>query len=412
MDPLVIVGASLAGARAARAARMAGYEGKLVMIGAEPHLPYTRPPLSKEILAGTKDASSCRIDIDDCEVDWRLGEPASGLDLDARQVALAGGETISFERLVIATGCRARRWVGAGGELRGVHVLRDLDHATGLAAALADGRRLVILGAGFLGCEAAASARSRGAAVTLVDTAPLPMPGVGDALGRRCAEMHHAHGVELQLGIGVVAIHGDEEGAVEAVELANGARLPADLVLVAIGAIPNTEWLAGSGLTLDPGVVCDAHLAAVGSAGVFCCGDVAAWPHPLAAGELVRLEHWTNAAEQGAVAGRNAVVAPADRVAYEAVPSFWSDQYDAKFQAVGLPRRARRMEVAETGPDGERFIVLGCDDRGRPVAALAFNGGRRLPWYRRMLDGGADRKAILAAVEADPKSFAGAAVVS
>ncbi len=402
---LVVVGASLAGLRAARAARGAGHDGELVVVGAERHPPYTRPPLSKELLAGVQEADACAFPCDDLDVTWRLGEPATGLDLAAREVVLEGGERIGFDRLVIATGCRAREWTGPGAGLDGVHTIRDLDDALALRAALTaePAPRLAVVGAGFVGCEVAAAARALGLDVTLVDVAPLPMPALGPLLGEHCARMHRERGVDLRLGAGIVALRGD--GRVEAVELEDGTRIEADVVVVALGAIPNTEWLAGSGLELDPGVVCDAHLAAAGAPGVYAAGDVASWPHPLAGGARIRVEHWTNAAEQGTVAGRHAVAGDdAERAPYVAVPSFWSDQYDAKIQAIGLPRLAERVEVVERTPEGDRFVAVGERD-GRVVAALAVNGARRLPWYRRRVADGVALDALREELAGDPKAL-------
>jgi NADPH-dependent 2,4-dienoyl-CoA reductase/sulfur reductase-like enzyme len=340
-DPIVIAGASLAGLRAAQAIRKAGHDGPVVVVGAEPHLPYTRPPLSKELLhSDAEPALRC----DGLDVEWRLGTTATGLDLARREVEL-GDERLKYDRLLIATGSRARPGNGL--------TLRSLDDALALKAALRRASSLAVIGAGFIGCEVAASARKLGLDVTLVDIAPQPMTALGPELGARCAELHRAHGVHVQLG--------------------DGTPVEADVTVAALGAIPNTEWLQGSGLTLQPGVVCDEFLQAADH--VWCAGDVAAWPHPLADGELIRIEHWTNAAEQGAAAARNLL---GDRTPYTAVPYFWSDQYDVKIQAAGLPHRAERFEYVE--PD----VAVGM--RGdRAVAAVTFNAPRRVMQFRRQL---------------------------
>jgi 3-phenylpropionate/trans-cinnamate dioxygenase ferredoxin reductase component len=344
-DPIVIVGASLAGLRAAQAIRKAGHDGPVVVVGAEPHLPYTRPPLSKELLhSDAEPAFPC----DDLDVEWRLGTTATGLDLARREVEL-GDERLRYDRLLIATGTRAREWGGDGR----VFTLRNLDDALALKAALQRASSLAVIGAGFIGCEVAASARKLGLDVTLVDIAPQPMMALGPELGARCAELHRSHGVTLKLG--------------------GPAEVEADVTVAALGAIPNVEWLEGSGLQLQRGVVCDEYLQA--EAHVWCAGDVTAWPHPLADGELIRIEHWTNAAEQGAAAARNLL---GDRTPYAAVPYFWSDQYDVKIQAAGLPQRAERMEMIE--PD----VAFGV--RGeRVVAVVTFNAPRKLMGYRRRL---------------------------
>jgi NADPH-dependent 2,4-dienoyl-CoA reductase/sulfur reductase-like enzyme len=230
------------------------------------------------------------------------------------------------------------------------------------------------------------------------------MPGLGPTIGEHCAQMHRDHGVDLRLGTGIAALHGDSAGHVEAIELSDGMRIDAQVVVIALGAIPNTEWLDGSGLTLQPGVLCDPTLQAVGAEGVYAAGDIAAWPHPLAPDAPTRIEHWTNAAEQGTLAGRNAVCDPAERKAHTSVPMFWSDQYDVKIQAVGLPALAERVHMAEVAPEGDRFVAVGERD-GKVVAAYAFNGARRLPVYRRHVGESAPVAEVLAAVAADEKSF-------
>jgi NADPH-dependent 2,4-dienoyl-CoA reductase/sulfur reductase-like enzyme len=339
-DPIVIVGASLAGLRAAQTIRKR-FDGPVVVVGAEPHLPYTRPPLSKELLHGEAEpAFPC----DDLDVEWRLGTTATGLDLARREVEL-GDERLRYDRLLIATGTRARPGNGI--------TLRTLDDALALKAALRRATSLAVIGAGFLGCEVAASARKLGLDVTLVDIAPQPMMALGPELGARCAELHRAHGVTLQLG--------------------DPTPVAADVTVAALGAIPNIEWLEGSGLRLQHGVVCDEYLQA--EEHVWCAGDVTVWPHPLADGEPIRIEHWTNAAEQGAAAARNLL---GERAPYAAVPYFWSDQYDVKIQAAGLPGRAQRWEHPE--PD----VSLGM--RGdRVVAAVTFDAPRKLMQHRRQL---------------------------
>jgi 3-phenylpropionate/trans-cinnamate dioxygenase ferredoxin reductase component len=405
---LVIVGASLAGLRAAQAARAAGHDSELVVIGEETHMPYTRPPLSKELLAGLQDVGAGAFPAEEVDADWRLGVRATALDPSERAVRLDDGEALGYDRLILATGCRARQWTGPGAELDGLHTLRDVDDALALRDALEDSPRLAVLGAGFIGCEVTASARKLGIDVTLVDIAPLPMPGLGPAVGERCAQMHREHGVDVRLGVGISAFHGSDR--VEEVELDDGSRVNADIAVVALGAIPNTEWLAGSGLQIEPGVMCDATLAAVGAEDVWCAGDIAKWPHPLSP-EPIRIEHWTNAAEQGKLAGRNAVSAPEERRPYESVPSFWSDQYDVKIQAIGLPRLAERVQVVEESPEGDRWLAVG-EREGRIIAAMGFNAARRLPWYRRQIADGAATDDVLTAVAEDPKAFGAPAQVS
>jgi 3-phenylpropionate/trans-cinnamate dioxygenase ferredoxin reductase component len=403
--PIVIVGASLAGLRAAQAIRQAGHDGPVAVVGAEAHRPYTRPPLSKELLAGEHEADDCALACADLDVQWRLGVHACGLDAQGHELTIDDGEMLAYERLLIATGSRARPWPDASVDLEGLHTLRSLDDAIALRAALAAQPRLAVVGAGFIGCEVAASARKLGIDVTMIDVAHQPMPALGAELGAHCAELHRSHGVDLRLGTGVDRFEG--AGRLEAIRLDDGSRVEADLAVIALGAVPNTDWLAGSGLQLEPGVVCDATLRARGADDVFCAGDVAAWPHPMAEGDLVRIEHWTNAAEQGAAAGRNLLASAEDRVAYDAVPYFWSDQYDVKIQAVGLMARADRTEVLERAADGSRFVAAGVRD-GRVVAAVAFNAARRLAFYRRRLASLPPLDELAAEVAADERALVAA----
>ena len=281
MPTLVIVGASLAGLRAAEAARRSGWDDELIVVGEEGHMPYTRPPLSKELL--TTAAASVADHLLPAQVDatWLLDERATGIDRDARRLKLAGGEPLAYERLVIATGCRARRWSGPGAELAGLHLIRHAEDALALRSALEHGSRVAIVGAGFIGCEVASSARKLGLEVSLFDIASTPMPALGPLLGERCAALHRAHGVDLRLGVSIAALYG-ESGRVRGLELADGTRHEADVVVVALGALPCTDWLADSGLAVERGVRCDATLTVEGDPDLLAAGDIAEWPHPLA----------------------------------------------------------------------------------------------------------------------------------
>ncbi len=399
---LVIVGASLAGLRAAQAARKAGFEGELVIVGEERHLPYTRPPLSKELLAGEHPDDRVEFPCDTLEAEWRLGVSASALDRDRRRVVLADGGEVFYDRLILATGSRPRRWPGAGGELGGVHVLRTIEDSLELRAAFDRGPRVAIVGAGFIGCEVAQTARKAGLEVTLIDIAATPMLPLGPELGAWCAGLHREHGVDVRLGTGVAALVGD--GRVEAVELAGGERLAADVVVVGLGALPNTEWLAGSGLQANPGLACDATLTAAGDPDVLGAGDIVSWPHPLADDAEIRVEHWTVAAEHGQLAGRNALAPPEERKPYRTPPYFWSDQYDAKIQSIGLPGRAERLELLESTPDGRRRLYAGERD-GRLVGVIAINGARRLGAYRMALEDPPAFDDLRANIAADPASL-------
>jgi 3-phenylpropionate/trans-cinnamate dioxygenase ferredoxin reductase component len=396
---LVIVGASLAGHRAAQAARGAGFDGDVIVVGEERHPPYTRPPLSKELLAGEQEVDRLHFPCDKFEAQWRLGVSAVSLDRGRRRVVLSDGDELTYDRLILATGSRARPWLGSGAELEGVQVLRNLDDALALRAALHRQPRVAIVGAGFIGCEVAQTARKQGLDVTLIDIAATPMLPLGPTLGEWCADLHRDNGVDLRLGTGVAALLGN--GHVEAVELSDGERIAADVVVVGLGAVPNTEWLAGSGLQPNPGLECDVTLTAADDPDILGAGDIVSWPHPLADGEALRIEHWTVAAEQGQLAGRNALVPHAERKPYDAPPYFWSDQYDKKIQSLGLPGRAQRLEVIEATPDQSRVVYAGERD-GRLVGIVAINAARRLGSYRMALAEPPAFDELRATVAADP----------
>lgn len=400
--PIVIVGGSLAGLRAAQAMRKEGESGEIVVIGAEPHLPYTRPPLSKGVLAGAESPESTDLGGGDLDVTWRLGIRASGLDRAAREVLLDDGERVPYRRLLIATGSRPRPWPGAGGDLDGVATLRSLADALELRSRLEHASRLITIGAGFIGCEVAATARQRGLDVAIVDIAPLPMTVFGEELGAWVAQEHRKRGVELHLGVGVEAIEG--VGRVEAVRLADGARVEGDLALVALGAVPDVDWLEDSGIALSTGVLCDATLTSVSDPDVLAAGDACAWPHPMTDGQPLRVEHWTNAVEQGRLAGRNLLREPHERTPYTAVPSMWSDQYDIRIQLAGLPVVGERAQILEADPEGSRLAAAWSRDGGiRAAATIA--APRRMVWYRQQIERGAGIDEVAAAVRADESAL-------
>jgi NADPH-dependent 2,4-dienoyl-CoA reductase/sulfur reductase-like enzyme len=357
VNRVVIVGASAGGLATAEALRRLGYEGGLTLVGGEKHLPYDRPPLSKQILTGEWHPVRLPLrrpeDIDALGLDLRLGMTATGLDTARQTVALAEGTRVPYDALVIATGVRPRRLPGTEG-LSGVHTLRTLEDALALKARLRPGRRLVIVGAGFIGAEAAAVARGLGVEVMLLEAAPLPLAqAVGEQAGQFLAQIHRDHGVRLHTGAQVAAILG-AEGEVTGVGLADGTVLPADDVLVAIGSLPNTEWLAGSGLTVGNGLVCDEFSAA--APGVYGVGDVARWHNPLF-GTAMRIEHRTNAAEQGMAVARN-LLNPDARRPFAPVPYFWSDQYAMRIQAYGYLRGHDEALVMEHDPAERRLLVV------------------------------------------------------
>ncbi|MEV4549000.1 NAD(P)/FAD-dependent oxidoreductase [Nonomuraea wenchangensis] len=380
---LVVVGASLAGLRAVEAARKSGFDGSVVLIGAEPHLPYDRPPLSKAFLdgAGLPAFRTEEVLRDELGVRLVLGAPATALDTVAR-VVTAGEREFGYDALVIATGAAARTLPGTGG-LTGVHTLRTRDDALAVRSALDDGARTVVVGAGFIGSEVASAARKRGLDVTIVEALPTPLVrAVGETMGRACGALHARNGTDLRCGTGVAAVEGD--GRVERVRLTDGTVLPADLVVAGIGAVPSTGWLAGAGLSLDDGVVCDETLF-TGAPGVYAAGDVARWHNP-AFGRHMRLEHWTSAAEQGATAARNALD-PANAKSYSTVPYFWSDWYDSRIQFVGVPA-TEEVRVVDGDPGGDRFVAL-YREGDRLAGALTLNGQTQIMKYRALIMRGA-----------------------
>jgi NADPH-dependent 2,4-dienoyl-CoA reductase/sulfur reductase-like enzyme len=379
---IVVVGASLAGLRAVESLRQLGHEGTIVAIGAEPHRSYDRPPLSKQVLAGEweADATALRKDDDDSlDVDWRLGCRARSLDTGTRTVTLDDGETVPYDGLVIATGATPRRLPGAEG-INGVHVLRTLDDCLALRAELERGPKVVVVGAGFIGAEVAATCRGRRLDVTMLEALPVPLErALGARMGTVCAGLHREHGVDLRLSTGVDGFVAGGGGRIAQVRLTDGGAVDADVVVVGIGVAPETSWLDGSGVTVNNGVVCDETLAA-SAPGVVAAGDVCRWPNPLF-GVQMRLEHWTNAAEQGLAAARRLL---GFAEPFAPVPYFWSDQYDRKFQFVGIADPDDDVEVVEGATADYQFIAL-YGRAGRLVGALALNRPRPLMQYRRMI---------------------------
>ena len=382
-----IVGASLAGIRAAEALRRREFDGRIVLIGDEPHHPYDRPPLSKQVLAGAWEVDRLALTkpekFEDLDLDLRLGVRATGFDLASRTLSTDTGDDI-VDGLVIATGARCRTLPGTE-EMSGVHVLRSLDDALALRADLDAGPdRVVVVGAGFIGAEVAATCRGRGHAVTMVEPLPTPLGRVlGDDIGRVMAEVHVEHGVDLRTGVGVDRLEADA-GRVARVVLTDGTVVEADLVVIGIGVLPNTEWLEGSGLTLDNGVVCDATMLA--APGVTAAGDVARWPNQRF-DELMRVEHWDNAIEQGVHAAERLLVDDDDAVPFEPVPWFWSDQYDRKIQLAGRIRPGDDTHLATGSLEERRFAQLFGRD-GRLVGVLGFNRPRHVMQYKTMIQDG------------------------
>jgi NADPH-dependent 2,4-dienoyl-CoA reductase/sulfur reductase-like enzyme len=344
---VLVVGASAAGLAAVETLRREGYDGTVTLVGDEAQAFYDRPPLSKQILASQWEPGKLALrspaDLDALGLDLRLGAAATGLDLAGRTVRLADGTELPYDGLIVATGVRPRRLPGEG-----AHVLRTLGDALALRDRLGRGRRLAVVGAGFLGSEAAAVARGLGAEVVLVEPAPVPLAhAVGAEVGRVLTRAHLDHGVDLRTGVAVV------EAGAGGVRLADGELIDADEVLVAVGSVPNTEWLAGSGLTVTDGLVCDEYSSA--APGVYGAGDVARWHNPLFGVEM-RIEHRTNAAEQGMAAARN-LLRPEARKPFAPVPYFWSDQYDMKIQAYGYLRGHDEIAVVDGDLSAGRFVA-------------------------------------------------------
>ncbi len=385
---LVVVGGSLAGLRAIEAARKSGYSGPITLVGAEEHLPYDRPPLSKAFLDdddGEREVPRFRTEghlRDELGVDVRLGTRATALDCPSKVLHTDDG-SVRYSELVIATGAAARTVPGTEG-MPGVHTLRTLDDARAVRDSLGTGARVVIVGGGFIGSEVASAARKRRLPVTVVETLPVPLVNsVGEEIGNACAKLHHGAGTDLRCGVKVTAIEQRQDGA-KHVTLDDGTVLEADLVVVGIGVTPSTNWLAGSGVELherDGGVVCDDALR-TGQPGVYAAGDVVHWPNPVFDGKQMRLEHWTNAAEQGALAARNALD-PTDAKPAATVPYFWSDWYAHRIQFVGIPQADEIRTVSEeTGDD--RFLAL--YRRGdRITGAICIDRPTQIMKYRRMI---------------------------
>ncbi|MET9607563.1 FAD-dependent oxidoreductase [Streptomyces sp. NPDC006512] len=392
---IVVVGASLAGLRAAETMRDKGFTGSLTMIGDEPYEPYDRPPLSKQVLLGKAAADHTALPRRrDIGAEWRLGVPANGLDMAERRVRLADGEEVEYDRLLIATGVRARPWPNAEeGALDGVFVLRTRDDAVGLERALAAGpRRVLVIGAGFTGSEIASACRERGLPVTVAERGAAPLVGaLGGVIGEVAAEMHRENGVDLRTGVMVTALEGDPAGRFRAAHLSDGTSVEADVVVVSLGAQRNTEWLAGSGLGAGPrGIACDAGCRAFDVRGIvtddiYVAGDVARSPHALFGYQFLSLEHWGNAVAQAETAAHNMLSESTDRRPHLWVPAFWSSQFGVNIKSVGVPPMGTEIMITQGSRDERHFAgVYGY--QGRVIAAVTFDNCRWLPFYQQMIE--------------------------
>ncbi|MEH0416658.1 NAD(P)/FAD-dependent oxidoreductase [Streptomyces sp. B21-083] len=376
---VVVAGASMAGLRAAEQLRAAGWTGAITLVGDEPHMPYNRPPLSKEVLAGKAPFESLafrpRASVSD--VRWRLGTKAVTADLGRRIVEVDGGEALPYDGLVVATGMRPRR-LRCPGPLIGRHTVRTLADAQGLREELTrPGVRVVVVGAGFIGCEVAATAVALGVAeVTVVDPLPLPMVGpLGDLLARSLLRRHEDRGVRFALNMGVAGFEGEDR--VTGVVLSDDTVLPADIVIESVGSVANTEWLEGNGLDLTDGVLTDEQLRVGGHPEVVAVGDVARFPNARYDGVPRRVEHWcipTDTAKHAArtlvahLAGQKAESAP-----FAPLPAFWSDQHDFRLQSFGAPVLGKDdIRVLDGDPEGD--VLVGYHRDGHLVAVVALGG--------------------------------------
>ncbi|WP_415950095.1 NAD(P)/FAD-dependent oxidoreductase [Streptomyces sp. KLOTTS4A1] len=388
---VVVVGASLAGLRAAEALRARGFTGTLSIVGDEPHLPYDRPPLSKQVLTSDVRPEATELPRPEgLSADWLLGRPATGLDLETRTVTLEDGAGLPYDGLVIATGSAARGWPASRpAPPAGVVTLRGRDDALALRAAMEPGRRLVVVGAGFLGGEIAAAARHRGLDVTLVEAESQPLRrAIGAGVGAYIAALHREAGIDLRTGTTVTGFDTTSDGRLGGVRLSDGSSLASGLAVLALGAVPATGWLAGSGLALEGGVHCDPYLRVLRADGsvvpnVVAAGDIARVPQRLADGERLALGHWTNAVEQAAAAAAN-LLAPRTPEVFAGVPSFWSDLYGARIRSVGLPAAADEARILEHDLPGRRLEVS-YHRAGRLVGALTVGRTARLGAYRSAL---------------------------
>lgn len=408
MERIVIVGGSMGGLRAAEQLRGCGWGGEVLVVGDEPHMPYNRPPLSKQLLRGmdhpagagdpTTHHPSVAFRLRDTigDVDWRLGTAAVGSDLTERTVELADGTTLDYDGLVIATGLRPRR-LPLPGEI-GRFVVRTLDDAVRLRAVLATGVQVVVIGGGFIGCEVAATARGLGCDVVVVEPMPVPMSlALGVDLGRALQRHHERNGIEFRLGRAVTAIEpgSSEKERIGSVFLDDGSRIQTSVVIESVGSHPNVEWLDGNGLDLSDGVLCDNWLRAEGLDDVVAVGDVARFPNPLYDSQPRRVEHWsipTETAKRAALTlARNLVGAGLDPTAFAPLPTFWSDQFDLRIQAVGAPGLGPDVEFLEgeledDGEGLEKGVAVGYRDHGRLVGVVTVGlPPSRAIHYRREL---------------------------
>ncbi|MFV9634494.1 NAD(P)/FAD-dependent oxidoreductase [Mycobacterium neumannii] len=376
LSKVVVVGTGVAGTMAAQTLRAEGYDGELTIVGGERHAPYHRPALSKKLLTG--EVHRAGIDMapqSALEAHALRGATAVGVDMASRIVRVRDvgqDRSLPFDGLVIASGAVVRQWP-VGPVPDGVMTLRTVDDCLAIRSKLGRRKRVVVIGGGFIGVEVAASLRSMGLKVTLLSrTDALLQSALGEEMGRYWTDLHRRHGVDVRCGVEVDGFVGTRH--VKAVRLSDGSKVKADLVLIGLGVEPATDWLQGSGIKVDRGVVCDATGAAQGATDVVAAGDVARWWHPLYEQHL-RIEHWDQASRQGITAARNLLVGPAKAQEYDAVPYFWSDQYDTKLQLLGVPTDYDSVEVIEGSTSSGGFVAA-YERAGRTAAVLSTIPGR------------------------------------
>jgi 3-phenylpropionate/trans-cinnamate dioxygenase ferredoxin reductase component len=395
-ETVVVVGASLAGWRAIETLRTEGFEGDITLVGDELHLPYDRPPLSKQVLAGTwppeKVVLADRQRSDALRVREVLGRAAVRLDVAGRQVEVDDGTVVRGDAVVVATGASPRHLPGTEdlGPRDGLFTLRTLDDSLALRVALTarESCRVVVIGAGFIGAEVASTSAALGCRVTVLEALPIPLVNVlGPEIGAHCGSLHTAHGVDLRTSAGVSGIRraeGGPDGLV--VALSGGDELEADVVVVGIGVVPNVGWLEGSGLTLENGVVCDDRLFAAD--GIVAAGDIARWNWRHDGGEeLIRIEHWQMAADAGVAAARSLLAGRADAPSFTPIPYFWSDQFDIRFQVLGNPGGTDEVAIVHGSLEEGKFVAL-FGRAGRLRAVMAIGKPRQLMGFRPLLEAG------------------------
>jgi NADPH-dependent 2,4-dienoyl-CoA reductase/sulfur reductase-like enzyme len=392
---IVIVGASLAGLRGAEALREAGFSGPLTIIGDEQHEPYDRPPLSKQVLKGWVPADHTKLPrMRAVDADWRLGVAATGLDRANKHVVLADGNKVPYDRLLIATGTRARQWFNPEeAKLEGLFTLRTCDDAARLQAALkVRPGRVLIVGSGFIGSEMASVCCELGLPVTVAERADAPLVGaLGGVIGEIAAQMQRDAGVDLRTGVAVEALEGDDAGHVRRAKLSDGTTLDVDVVVASLGSIRNIEWLEGADLATGFwGLACDAGCRAFDINGVvtdtiFVAGDIARAPHVLYEYQFLSLEHWDNAVLGAEVAAHNMVSLETDRCPHLPLPSFWSGQFGVNIKGVGVCSFGDEIVFTQGSVEDRRFAAA-YGRHGRIVGAVTFNHGKWLEYYGAMIE--------------------------